>query len=88
MPAKKTISKKAVSLKETILKEITPLLSEAAAMLKKELGEKKFDKRIKKAAKFLVHGIKPVAPKKKPIKKKLLKKAAKKTAIPVKPVKK
>jgi len=88
MPVKKKVSKKKVSLKETIIKEITPLLSKATAMLKKELGDKKFEKRIKKAARFLVQGIKPIAKTKKPVKKKSLKKAVKKTVIPIKAVKK
>ena len=87
MPAKKQPAKKAASTKEILLKEITPLLLSAAAKLKDSLGEKKFEKRIKKAARFLVHGIKPVVAKKKVVKKKLLKKAVKKTPIPAKPKK-
>jgi hypothetical protein len=83
MSAKKIPAKKAASPKEILLKEITPLLLSAAARLKESLGEKKFEKRIKKAAKFLVHGIKPAVVKKKVVKKKLLKKAVKKTAIPL-----
>ncbi len=82
MPAKKTITKKVASSKETLIKEITPLLTTALIKLKETLGEKKFEKRIKKAAKFLVHGIKPVAAKKKVVKKRLLKKAVKKSTIP------
>lgn len=82
MPAKKSITKKSNTPRETLIKEITPLLTTALARLKEVMGEKKFEKRIKKAAKFLVHGIKPVVPKKKVVKKRLLKKAVKKTAIP------
>lgn len=82
MPAKKSVTKKIASPKEMLIKEITPLLTTALAKLKDTLGEKKFEKRIKKAAKFLVHGIKPVVAKKKVVKKRLLKKAVKKTAIP------
>jgi hypothetical protein len=82
MPAKKSVTKKSSSSKEMLIKEITPLLTSAAASLKEALGEKKLEKRIKKAAKFLVHGIKPVVAKKKVVKKRLLKKAVKKTAIP------
>ncbi len=82
MSVKKIAAKKIASPKEMLIKEITPLLTAAMATLKEKLGEKKFEKRIKKAAKFLVHGIKPVAAKKKVVKKRLLKKAVKKTAIP------
>ena len=82
MPAKKTVTKKTASPKEMLIKEITPLLTATLAKLKETLGDKKFEKRIKKAAKFLVHGIKPVVAKKKVVKKRLLKKAVKKTAIP------
>jgi hypothetical protein len=82
MPAKKTTTKKIASPKEILIKEITPLLTAAMAKLKETLGEKKFEKRVKKAAKFLVHGIKPVAAKKKAVKKRLLKKAVKKISIP------
>lgn len=82
MPAKKTVSKKIASPKELLINEITPLLVASMAKLKETLGEKKFEKRIKKVAKFLVHGIKPVAVKKKAVKKRLLKKAVKKTAVP------
>ncbi|MEI7733805.1 MAG: hypothetical protein WCI49_00005 [Ferruginibacter sp.] len=82
MPAKKIVPKKTASPKEMLINEITPLLTAALAKLKVTLGDKKFEKRIKKAAKFLVHGIKPVVAKKKVVKKRLLKKAVKKTAIP------
>lgn len=81
MPVKKSVTKKSSSSKEMLIKEITPLLSTAIASLKEALGEKKFEKRIKKAAKFLVHGIKPVVAKKKVDKKRLLKKAVKKNTI-------
>lgn len=87
MLKKKAANKKKQSLKATIAKEVTLLLSAAVAMLKEKLGEKKFEKRIKKAAKLLVSGIKPVPAKKRVIKKKPLKKAVKKAVIPA-PVKK
>ncbi len=83
MIKKKTTGKKETSLKETIIKEITPLLTTALATLKDRLGEKKLEKRIKKAARLLVSGIKPVTAKKPVVKKKTVKKAAKKTIIPV-----
>ena len=84
MSAKKTPEKKSTSQKEILINEITPLLTAALAKLKENLGDKKFEKRIKKAAKFLVHGIKPAAVKKKVVKKKLLKKAVTKSPIPSK----
>ena len=83
MIKKKATGKKQTSLKETIIKEITPLLTAALATLKDRLGEKKLEKRIKKAARLLVSGIKPVTVKKPVVKKKLVKKAVNKTVVPV-----
>ena len=87
MIKKKATGKKKASLKETIIKEITPLLTAALATLKERLGEKKLEKRIKKAARLLVSGIKPVVAKKPVVKKKAVKKAAKKVNMPT-PLKK
>ena len=83
MSTTKAITKKKESTKDHLLKEITPLLTAAMATLKEKLGDKKFEKRIKKVAKFLVHGIKPAVVKKKAAKKGLLKKVAKKAILPV-----
>ncbi len=82
MIKKKATGKKKTSFKETIIKEITPLLTTALATLKDRLGEKKLEKRIKKAARLLVSGIKPVVAKKPVIKKRPIKKAVKKPIIP------
>ena len=83
MSAKKTPAKKKIPVKENLHKEIISLLIAALGTFKERLGEKKFEKRIKKAAKLLAHDIKPEVAKKKVIKKKPLKKAAKKTIISV-----
>lgn len=82
MIKKKATGKKKTSLKETIIQEITPLLTAALATLKDRLGEKKLEKRIKKAARLLVSGIKPATAKKPVVKKKPVKKAVKKTIVP------
>ena len=87
MIKKKATGKKEPSLKEAIIKEITPLLIAALATLKERLGEKKLEKRIKKAARLFVSGIKPVVAKKPVVKKKAVKKAAKKVNMPT-PLKK
>ena len=82
MIEKKASGKKGTSFKEAIIKEITPLLTAALATLKERLGEKKFEKRIKKAARLLASGIKPVVAKKPVVKKKVVKKAVKKPIVP------
>ena len=79
MPTKKTAVKKNAPAKENILKTIKDQLSTTLLELKDQLGEKKFGKRIKKAAKLLVAGIK-----KQPIKKPVP--VAKKTTVAVKKV--
>jgi len=48
--------------KEAIQKETTLQLKQALGSLKTKLGEKKFEKRIKKAVKMLCAGIKPANP--------------------------
>jgi hypothetical protein len=50
--------KKATNGSEKILKTVTAQLNSSLTSLKAELGEKKFEKRIKKVAKKLVAGIK------------------------------
>lgn len=83
--------KKSTVADEQILKTITEQLTTSLTALKAQLGDKKFNKRIKKAAKLLVAGIEkkpvkkaiPTATKKvipKPAKVKILKK---KTTKPV-----
>jgi hypothetical protein len=64
MSAKRITVKKKETSKGTILKEITTQLSQALPALRETLGEKKFGKRIKKAAKLLTEGIKPDVSKK------------------------
>jgi hypothetical protein len=66
MPTKKPAVKKNAPGKEKILKTIKDQLSTTLSKLKEQLGEKKFEKRIKKAAKVLVAGIKK-QPVKKPV---------------------
>ncbi len=64
MTTKKTTAPKEISAKEKIVQDITATLAGALVSLKESLGEKKFDKRIKKAAKILGEGIKPAPAKK------------------------
>ena len=62
---------KTISLKKEIYQQITGQLSTSLPGIKEILGEKKFESRIKKAAKLLSEGIKEKAPKKiKAVKKK------------------
>jgi hypothetical protein len=67
MSAKQITEKKKLTSKVTILNEIAAQLSQALSTLKESLGEKKFDKRIKKAAKLFAEGIKTSDPKKAPV---------------------
>lgn len=65
MPSKQiTGDQKKESFKETMLKEIVIQLTQAFPALRESLGQKKFDKRIRKAGKLLIEGIKPVEDKK------------------------
>ena len=50
------------TFKETVQKETILQLKQALGTLKAKLGEKKFEKRIKKAAKLLCSGIKQANP--------------------------
>ena len=61
---KKASKKNTVSGKKKILKTVTEQLNSSLTSLKGQLGEKKFKKRIKKAAKKLVSGIKKAPVKK------------------------
>jgi hypothetical protein len=66
---------KALSLKKEIYNQLTGQLSATLPSIKELLGEKKFDSRVKKAAKLLSEGIKGKASKKtKEVKKKAAKK--------------
>jgi hypothetical protein len=74
--------KKSTVTGEQILKTVTEQLITSLTSLKAQLGEKKFNKRIKKAAKLLIEGIE-----KKPVKS-VIPKSAKKLVVKVaKPVK-
>ena len=78
---KKTGKKDTASGKKKILKTVTEQLTTSLTNLKGQLGEKKFKRRVKKAAKKLVAGIKqgPV--------KKAATKTKKTTLLKTKPVK-
>ena len=65
--AKKPAQPKAAAGKK-ISKTVTEQLATALPELKALLGKKEFEKRIKKAAKKLVAGLKPTTEKKKPLK--------------------
>lgn len=79
-------TKSATKKKNMIISEIIQVLNTALPGLKDKLGDKKFEKRVKKAAKLLASGIKPISANKVPAKKKIVKKAAKRvnTATPLK----
>ena len=66
---------KTISLKKEIYDQLTGQLSTSLPSIKELLGEKKFESRVKKAAKLLSEGIKDKAAKKS---KEVKKKAAKK----------
>ena len=61
---KKASKKNTVSVKKKALITVTEQLNSSLTSLKRQLGEKKFKKRIKKAAKKLVAGIKKAPVKK------------------------
>ncbi|MEP7109543.1 MAG: hypothetical protein ABI760_16235 [Ferruginibacter sp.] len=67
MSTKQTAEKVKQTSKETILREIGLQLSQALPSLKESLGEKKFEKRVRKAAKLLCEGIKPADTEKAPV---------------------
>ena len=65
MTAKQITENKKAITKKTLLSEVSLQISTAVVLaLREKLGEKKFDKRVKKAAKLLIEGIKETAPKK------------------------
>jgi len=63
MAKSKTKSAKSISLKKEISQQLTAQLTTSLPALKEILGEKKFENRIKKAARLLTNGIKEKAPK-------------------------
>lgn len=74
MIKKKPSLKEKPSLKQEMNDKITQLLSSSLDPLKESLGAKKFNKRIKKAARLLSGGVKAAADKKVVVKKPALKK--------------
>ncbi|GAB2837261.1 hypothetical protein [Ferruginibacter profundus] len=83
MSKEKKVTAKKVAAGTTILHTVTEQLNTSLQSLVAVLGEKKYKKRIKKAAKLLVEGIKEAAEKKAPVKKVIpvKKKAAKKAVL-------
>ncbi len=88
MTIKKTTTKESTSTKDKTIQTIIVQLQTALPALKEQLGEKKFERRIKKAAKLLIAGIKKTSEKKTliPVKKvdPVKKAAPAKKAVPVK----
>ena len=74
MEKTKVTNGKTISLKKEIYQQLTGQLSTSLPSIKELLGEKKFESRVKKAAKLLSAGIKDKAAKKS---KEVKKKAAK-----------
>lgn len=62
MSTKQPTVNKISTPKKTLLAEVVLQISKAVPTLKAMLGEKKFEKRIKKAAKLLIDGIKASEP--------------------------
>ena len=62
MPTKQPTANKTSTPKKTLLAEVVLQISKAVPALNALLGEKKFEKRIKKAAKLLIEGIKASEP--------------------------
>ncbi|MEO7767763.1 MAG: hypothetical protein ABIS01_10065 [Ferruginibacter sp.] len=58
-----------VSHKKTDISKIIPLICAALSTLKEKLGEKKFEKRVRKAARLMVDGINQAPTKKESTKK-------------------
>ena len=83
MTTTKKENKKQPSPKDHLVNQITALLQPLKEILTTGLGEKKLEKRIKKAAKLIVQGLKPVTAAKKSVKKPAAKKTTKKKSIPV-----
>jgi hypothetical protein len=66
MSDKKLTESKKESARDIMLKEIIDQLTIALPALKEKIGDKKFEKRIKKAARLLTEGIKTTAPVREP----------------------
>jgi len=64
MSTKQSTENKKSASKKTLLAEVSLQISKSFPALKEKLGDKKFEKRIKKAAKMLIEGIKETTPKK------------------------
>ena len=73
--------KKNTACNEKLLKTVTVQLNSSLGSLKQQLGEKKFEKRIKKAAKKLIAGIKKTPIKTKSVKAVTVKKKAVKRVV-------
>lgn len=76
------------SPKEVAMQEITLQLMTSLSSLKESLGDKKFEKRVKKAARLLTSGISKTSPAEKPASKKVPVKKVTKKASPKKVTKK
>jgi len=61
MLSKKSKAETKLSAKDILVTETMVVLSNALTGLKEQLGEKKFEKRIMKAAKLFTQGVKPIA---------------------------
>lgn len=61
MPTTKKAAKSKKSVRKEKVAEISTLLKTALSKLKGQVDEKKFERKIKKAAKILVEGIKDTA---------------------------
>jgi len=64
MPIKQITENKKSASKKTLLLEVSLQISKSVDSLREKLGDKKFEKRVKKAAKMLIEGIKEPTPKK------------------------
>jgi hypothetical protein len=64
MSTKQITENKKSTPKKTLLLEVSLQISKSFPVLREKLGDKKFEKRIKKAAKMLIEGIKDATPKK------------------------
>jgi hypothetical protein len=58
MSIKQTTENKKSASKKSLLLEVSLQISKSTSELREKLGDKKFEKRIKKAAKILIEGIK------------------------------
>lgn len=83
MAKSKTKAVKSISLKKEINQQLTSQLTTSLPGLKEILGEKKFENRIKKAAKLLSDGIREKVPEIIKVEKKKVNKKKNETAEPV-----